>query len=162
MCNFVCLGIWRVEASWLSYNYQMLCDPKRLRVLPENVRIQTGVLSALGDLSFHLSSQVYFIFNFLTQVYMTINILSQFYSLLYSLDAPVHSASFLHCLEHQVLLHTLSERSEEGEAGHICELGRWSCRYQFTPCTFRKKLIIASTEPLHVPGTVLSSLHVVS
>ena len=50
------------------------------------------------------------------------------FSLLYRLEVAVHSASLLHYLERQALLHTLPQR-KGAEAGHILELGTWSYHY---------------------------------
>lgn len=85
---------------------------------------------------------------------------SQFYGLLHRLEASVHSAPLLRHLGRHTLLHTLSER-KEGEAGHVLGPGKWLYHYQFTLCTFWKEFLLASTELLHGPGTVLSSLHIV-
>ena len=69
MHNSVCMGIWRADAPWVSYNYQLVRDPKSLRTLTENIRIQTGLLSALYDPSPNLGFQIYYIFNFLAPIY---------------------------------------------------------------------------------------------
>lgn len=58
------------DAPSVSNNYQLVHDPKSLRTLPGNIRIQTGLLlSALYDTSSNLGFQIYCIFNFLAPIY---------------------------------------------------------------------------------------------
>lgn len=65
MHNSVGGGNWMTDAPLVSDNYQLVHDPKSLRTLPENIRIQTG----LYDTSSNLGFQIYCIFNFLAPIY---------------------------------------------------------------------------------------------